>query len=81
VRPNTTPYGLAVSRPKIGPPGKRPNPEGVALKRAREDAAFTQEVAAEKLGIDAMTLSRYERGLRRPRSDLLGRTRLAHDVP
>jgi transcriptional regulator with XRE-family HTH domain len=35
---------------------------GVALKRAREHAGLSQAAAAQKIGIDSVTLSRYERG-------------------
>lgn len=53
----------------------------VALKRAREDAGLTQTAAAEALQIDAMTLSRYERGKRQPVSDTLSAMAALYRVP
>lgn len=44
---------------------------GKRLKKAREDAKYTQMKAAEKLGISNGTLSGYERNYRDPDTDIL----------
>lgn len=46
---------------------------GKRLKKAREDAKFTQMKAADKLGISNGTLSGYERNYRDPDTDILNK--------
>jgi len=80
MRPNTKPNGLLVSRGSLR--GRNVKPAtAVALKRAREDAGLKQTEAAAALRIDTMTLSRYERGLRQPLSDLLAAMATLYRVP
>lgn len=43
----------------------------VALKEAREEAGLSQAAAAATAGVDAMTISRYERAERRPKRPML----------
>ena len=53
---------------------------GGRLKAAREQAEITQIEAAKRLEIDPQSLSRYERGDRTPRSDLLTEMARAYGV-
>lgn len=51
----------------------------IAMARAREDSGLIQSEAAEQLGVDAMTLSRYERGIRRPDSGVLAKMAVLYE--
>lgn len=63
-----------VPRPRKGSANFLASPEipsdpsqiGQALKAAREDAGLSQKAVAERVGVDSITISRWERGVRRP---------------
>lgn len=55
---------------------------GAALKSARERAGLSQVTAAKAVGIDSVTLSRYERGkLRAPRATLMALAQVYDEDP
>ena len=43
------------------------------LRKARQDAGFTQAQAAERIGVSRFSIVRYERGASRPSDDTLGK--------
>ena len=43
----------------------------VRLKSAREQAGFTQEQLAEKIGVTRQAVSRWEQGITQPDMDML----------
>jgi transcriptional regulator with XRE-family HTH domain len=54
--------------------GKKPYEElGHRLKLARDRAGMTQKELGAAVGVDAMTISRYERGIHRPDNDVIQR--------
>jgi len=54
---------------------------GKMLKQARTRRRLTQAVLAKRVGVDVMTISRIERGDRRPSMALLQRLAKALGVP
>jgi transcriptional regulator with XRE-family HTH domain len=45
--------------------------EGSEIRKLREDLGLTQEAMARRIGIRAITISRWERGQCRPTSEIV----------
>jgi transcriptional regulator with XRE-family HTH domain len=54
---------------------------GSKLRAARENAGMTQSAAAVRLGIDSVTLSRWERGVQSPKHHVFGSLAAIYNVP